>query len=160
MLARALLNQNPERVAAIARWCDVDAAHAEAVGLLVWREDELLPQADGDRVATIRLIYTEPEAQPEKPKKPRRVRRTKAQIAADKAAQADADQAEAIQAEAAAPTPEAPSEDDVRAAVKAAVVDGQLEAVNKAFTLVGVECVSDVAEKDRATVIAAITGKL
>jgi ribosomal protein S18 acetylase RimI-like enzyme len=32
------------------------------VGFLVWREDELLPQARGDSVATIRLIYTDPEA--------------------------------------------------------------------------------------------------
>jgi GNAT superfamily N-acetyltransferase len=32
------------------------------MGFLVWREDDLLPQADGARVATIRLIYTTPEA--------------------------------------------------------------------------------------------------
>jgi ribosomal protein S18 acetylase RimI-like enzyme len=32
------------------------------VGFLVWREDELLPQAGDATVATIRLIYTEPDA--------------------------------------------------------------------------------------------------
>jgi ribosomal protein S18 acetylase RimI-like enzyme len=32
------------------------------LGLLVWRRDHLLPQADGAPIATIRLIYTDPEA--------------------------------------------------------------------------------------------------
>lgn len=32
------------------------------VGFLVWRDDALLPQAGTERVATIRLIYTDPEA--------------------------------------------------------------------------------------------------
>lgn len=104
----------------------------------------------------------EPAAPPEKPKKPRRPRRTKAQIAADKAAEeaakADEAQAEAVQAEAAEAPADETSEDDLRAAVKAAVVDGKLEVVNEAFKLVGVDCVSDVKAEDRGRVVAAIQG--
>ena len=32
------------------------------VGFLVWREDALLPQAGGAQIATVRLIFTDPEA--------------------------------------------------------------------------------------------------
>lgn len=36
--------------------------HEVPVGFLAWREEPLLPQAGGDRIAAIRYIYTDPEA--------------------------------------------------------------------------------------------------
>ncbi len=32
------------------------------VGFLVWRDEAMLPQAGGDRIAAVRFIFTEPEA--------------------------------------------------------------------------------------------------
>lgn len=32
------------------------------MGFLAWRDEPMLPQAGGDRVASVRYIYTEPEA--------------------------------------------------------------------------------------------------
>jgi ribosomal protein S18 acetylase RimI-like enzyme len=49
-------------IAAGCSWVSVGSLDDAPVGFLLGRSEALLPQAGGERVAAVRLIYTEPEA--------------------------------------------------------------------------------------------------
>jgi GNAT superfamily N-acetyltransferase len=51
-----------EAIAARDAWVSLGSLDGAPVGFLLGRSEALLPQAGGERVAAVRLIYTEPEA--------------------------------------------------------------------------------------------------
>lgn len=129
---------------------------------------ELQQAAPAEQPTITSVDTTAADQQEEKPKKPRKPRAKKPKKEAEAAEQEpkpepepsarmattsvdEIDAHEEIAAEA-----EHPSEDALRAAVKEAVVNGELAKVQAAFAKVKAEAVSDVKPEDRATVIAAI----